>query len=90
MRRLNRTQLFDVCERALATYVQSVLGLWIAGAMTDLSLSSVKALLVAAAPGALSIIKGYLSSVLPVGDASASVVAIGKPAGSEADSGMYD
>jgi len=41
-------------------------------------------------PGALSIIKGYLASVLPVGDASASVVAMGKPAGSEADSGMYD
>ena len=88
--KLDLDQIRDVAERALSTYVQSVVGLWVAGTMTDLSLSAVKVLLVAAAPGALSIIKGYVSSVLPIGDKSASMVAMGKPAGSKADSGMYD
>ncbi len=73
--KLELHQLKDVAERALATYVQSVLGLWVTGAMTFHDLSSTKALLVAAAPGALSIIKGYLASVMPIGDASASMIA---------------
>ena len=42
--------------------------------MTDMSLSGMKALAVAAAPGALSIVKGYCASVLPIGDKSASIV----------------
>lgn len=87
---LDLAQIRDVAERALSTYVQSVLGLWVAGTMTDMSLSAVKVLLVAAAPGALSIIKGYVASVLPLGDKSASIISMGNPAGSEVDSGVYD
>jgi hypothetical protein len=49
-----------------------------------------KMIAVSAAPAALSILKGYLASVLPIGDKSASVIAMGRPAGSEADEGVYD
>ena len=88
--KLDLDQLKDVLERALSTYAQSVVGLIVASGMTDLSLSVMKVIAVSAAPAALSIIKGYVASVLPLGDKSASVIAMGKPAGSEADSGMYD
>ena len=88
--KLDLDQLKDVLERALSTYAQSVVGLIAASGMTDLSLSTMKVIAVSAAPAALSIIKGYVASVLPLGDKSASVLAMGKPAGSEADSGMYD
>ena len=88
--KLDMNQLKDVCERALSTYVQSVVGLLAASSMTDLDLSTMKMIAVSAAPAALSIIKGYFASVLPIGDKSASVIAMGKPAGSEAESGMYD
>ena len=88
--KLDLNQLKDVLERALSTYVQSVVGLIAASGMTDLSLSTLKMVAVSAAPAALSIIKGYFASVLPIGDKSASVMAMGKPAGSEASSGVYD
>jgi hypothetical protein len=88
--KLDMNQLRDVCERALSTYVQSVVGLIAASGMTDLDLSTMRVVAVSAAPAALSILKGYLASVLPIGDKSASVIAMGRPAGSEADSGMYD
>jgi hypothetical protein len=87
---LDLHQLKDVLERAISTYVQSVVGLIAASGMADLDLSTIKVIAVSAAPAALSIIKGYVASVLPLGDKSASVIAMGKPAGSEADSGMYD
>ena len=87
---LDLHQLKDVLERAISTYVQSVAGLIAASGMADLDLSTIKVIAVSAAPAALSIIKGYVASVLPLGDKSASVIAMGKPAGSEADSGMYD
>ena len=82
--------LKDVLERAISTYVQSVVGLIAASGMADLALSTVKVIAVSAAPAALSILKGYVASVLPLGDKSASVLAMGRPAGSEAESGMYD
>lgn len=88
--KLDINQIKDVLERALSTYVQSVVGLIAASGMTDLSLSTVKMIAVSAAPAALSIVKGYVASVLPVGDKSASVLAMGKPAGSEASSGVYE
>ena len=88
--KLDMNQLRDVCERALSTYVQSVVGLIAASGMTDLDLSTMRVVAVSAAPAALSILKGYLASVLPIGDKSASVIAMGRPAGSEAESGMYD
>ena len=88
--KLDMNQLRDVCERALSTYVQSVVGLIAASGMTDLDLSTMRVVAVSAAPAALSILKGYLASVLPIGDKSASVIAMGRPAGSEAESGMYE
>ena len=88
--KLDMNQLRDVGERALSTYVQSVVGLIAASGMTDLDLSTIRVVAVSAAPAALSILKGYLASVLPIGDKSASVIAMGRPAGSEAESGMYD
>ena len=88
--KLDLDQLKDVLERALSTYIQSVAGLIAVSGIADLSLSTMKVIAVSAAPAALSIIKGYVASVLPLGDKSASVLAMGKPAGSEADSGMYD
>ena len=88
--KLDLDQLKDVLERALSTYIQSVAGLIAVSGIADLSLSTMKVIAVSAAPAALSIIKGYVASVLPLGDKSASVIAMGKPAGSEADSGMYD
>ena len=87
---LDLHQLKDVLERAISTYVQSVVGLIAASGMADLDLSTVKVIAVSAAPAALSILKGYVASVLPLGDKSASVLAMGRPAGSEAESGMYD
>ena len=90
--KLDMNQLKDVCERALSTYVQSVVGLLGASSMTDLDLSMMKVVAVSAAPAALSILKGYVASVLPVGDKSASLLAMARPAGSEEEeeSGMYD
>ena len=87
---IDLNQLRDVLERAISTYVQSVVGLIAASGMTDLDLSTMKVVAVSAAPAALSILKGYLASVLPIGDKSASVIAMGRPAGSEADEGVYD
>jgi len=72
--KLDIDQLKDVAERAVMTYVQAVVGLWLAGTMTDMSLSGMKALAVAAAPGALSVVKSYFAAVLPIGDKSASIV----------------
>ena len=85
--KLDINQLKDVAERALMTYAQSVIGLWVAGSMTDMSLSSVKTLAVSAAPGALSIIKSYLATALPFGDASASVL---KTTPAPASSGLHE
>ena len=83
-------QLKDVAERAISTYIQSVAGLIAASGMADLDLSTLKVLAVSAAPAALAIIKGYGMSLLPFGDKSASAVSLGRPAGSEVDSGVYD
>ena len=87
---IDLNQLKDVLERAISTYVQSVVGLIAASGMTDLDLSTIKVMAVSAAPAALSILKGYVASVLPLGDKSASMIAMGKPAGSEAESGIYE
>jgi hypothetical protein len=66
---LNRNQLIDVTERALATAVQTFLALWLATDLTDTRSAGV-----AAAAAGLSVIKGWLASVLPVGDDTASLV----------------
>ncbi len=72
--KLDLNQLKDVAERAVMTYVQSVVGLIAASGMTEMSLSGAKMIAVSAAPAALSIIKGYFASILPMGDSSASVL----------------
>ena len=72
--KLDRSQLFDVCERALSTYFQCAAGLIVASGMTDLDLSTMKMIAVSAAPAALSILKSYAASILPFGDASGSLV----------------
>ena len=87
---IDLNQLRDVLERAISTYVQSVVGLIAASGMTDLDLSTMKVVAVSAAPAALSILKGYVASVLPMGDKSASMISMGAPAGSEAESGIYE
>ncbi len=87
---IDLNQLKDVLERAISTYVQCVVGLIAASGMTDLDLSTMKVMAVSAAPAALSILKGYLASVLPLGDKSASMIAMGRPAGSDVGFGMYE
>ena len=88
--KLDRNQLVDVIERAVFTYVQTVIGLVLASGLTDMGgLSTIKMAAVGGLPAALSIVKGYMASVLPVGDASASVIATRTPV-AEHDSGMYD
>ena len=72
--KLDFDQLKDVAERAISTYVQSVVGLIVASGMTDLDLSTMKMIAVSAAPAALSILKSYAASILPIGDASGSLV----------------
>lgn len=77
---ITNTQLKDVAERAIATYVQTFAGLLAAAnlgvdALSDVS--TVKALAVAAFPAALSVIKSAVASVGPVGDKSASLLKVG-------------
>ena len=89
--KLDRGQLSDVLERAAFTYIQSVIGLVLASGLTDMGgLSTIKMAAVGGLPAALSILKGYMASVMPIGDASASVIATKAPAAAEHDSGMYD
>ncbi len=71
---LSLEQFKDVAERVVATYLQAVIGLWIAAGVTSFDVSTMKAVVVGALPAALSAIKGYLSAALPVGDASASML----------------
>jgi hypothetical protein len=76
---LDLNQLKDIAERVAATYLQAVIGLWIAAGVTSFDVSTMKAVIVGALPAALSAIKGYLSAALPVGDASASMVRTSVP-----------
>ncbi len=71
--KLDRSQLVDVLERALFTYAQSVCGLLLAGPLVGMNgLSTIKMAAVSGLPAALSVLKGYMASVMPIGDASAS------------------
>lgn len=77
---LNKNQINDVLERAVATYLQTVVGLLSAASfgVEELSdLGTVKSLLVAGIPAALSVVKGALAAALPYGDESASVMRVG-------------
>jgi len=72
--RLNVRQVKDVLERAVATYVQAVVGLVLAAGATSLEMSTLRAAAVGAVPAALAVVKGWLATVLPVGDDSASLL----------------
>lgn len=77
---LNKTQLNDILERALATYLQTVTGL-LSAAQFGISgvedLSTLKTCLVGGFPAVLSLLKGYLAVRVPLGDESASVLRVG-------------
>jgi|TARA_B100000519_G_C14176286_1_gene406405 hypothetical protein len=72
--KLDWGQIRDVAERAISTYAQTVVGLYLAGGLTEISISGVKTLAIGALPAALSIVKSYACSILPIGDASASLL----------------
>lgn len=77
---LTGSQIKDLLERAISTYVQVFLGLLGAAnagfdQLSDLSV--VKTCAVAALPAALSVIKGLAAAKLPFGDKSASLLKVG-------------
>jgi uncharacterized membrane protein len=64
--------LIDLAERAVATYIQALIGFLVAGA-TEVNASGLQAAALAAIPAALSVAKSLIAS--QVGDpASASLV----------------
>lgn len=77
---LNKNQLNDVLERALATYLQTITGLLTAaqfGVSGIEDLSTLKTCAVSALPAVLSAVKSVLAVRLPYGDDSASVLRVG-------------
>lgn len=54
-----RTFVADLLERAVATYVQALIGLLIVSGVTDLA--AVQSAAIAAIPAALSVIKSYIA-----------------------------
>lgn len=74
--------LIDLCERAVATYVQAFVGFLIAGT-TEINVSGLQAAALAAIPAALSVAKSLIASQF--GDPeSASLVGADTP-GDDAD-----
>lgn len=69
-----KTFLIDLAERAIATYIQALIGFLVAGA-TELNVSGLQAAALAAIPAALSVAKSLIAS--QVGDpANASLVGV--------------
>ncbi len=66
---LNRNQLLDVAERAVATAIQTFLALWLATDLTDARSAGV-----AAAAAGLSVLKGWVATVSPLGNDTASMI----------------
>lgn len=60
----------DLAERALATYVEALIGLLIAGAVTSLDLSTVRAAAIAAIPAGLAVLKAGLARFTGNGDSA--------------------
>lgn len=76
----NPNKVGDVLERAVATYVQSAVGLLATGAsgvagVDDLSVATILA--VSAAAAVLSVVKSLAAITLPFGDQSASLLRVG-------------
>lgn len=57
---MTKTFLADLAERAIATYIQTLLGLLIVSGVTDVT--AVTSAAIAAIPAALSVIKSILAS----------------------------
>lgn len=84
-------QIKDIAERALSTYIQSVIGILLAANITDFGdgVSTVRAAAVSAIPAVLSVVKGWLAATLPFGDDSAGAVDLSRPGGLAAEEDLY-
>ena len=71
---LNLKQLRDVAERSVATFMQAALGAVGTNSLMDLGVDQWKMIVMAGASAALAVIKGYIATVIPVGDDTASMV----------------
>lgn len=75
-----KTEIKDIIERAVATYVQVFAGLLTAanvGVDSLADLSTAKTCAVAAFPAALSVLKSAFAVKVPFGDKSASLLKVG-------------
>jgi hypothetical protein len=69
------SQIKDILERAIATYIQTFLGLLTAGGLgVDTGLSTIKIAALGGLPAAFSVIKSALATYAPIGDATGSVL----------------
>lgn len=57
-------QLLDIAERTVATYLQALLGLIVAGGLDLTNLSTLKAAAIAAIPAAFAVLKGAVGALL--------------------------
>lgn len=71
---LNLKQLRDVAERSLATFLQAAIGAIGTNSLMDLGVDNWKMIVAAGASSALAVIKGYIATVIPVGDDTASMM----------------
>ena len=90
--RLNIDQLKDIAERAIFTYIQTFLGLLSASGMgVDMGgISTLKMAAIGGLPAAISVIKGALCTMAPIGDATASVVKQQQDIPEDADEHLYE
>jgi hypothetical protein len=90
--RLNKEQLMDIVERALFTYVQTFLGLLSASGLgVDMGgLSTLKMAALGGLPAAISVIKGALCTLAPIGDETASVIRQKQPLPEDGDELLYE
>lgn len=75
-----KTEIKDILERAIATYLQVFVGLLTAanvGVDSLADLSTAKTCAVAAFPATLSVLKSALAVKVPFGDKSASLLRVG-------------
>jgi len=71
---LNLKQLRDVAERSFATFIQAALGAIGTNSLMDLGVDQWKMVVMAGASSALAVIKGYIATIIPVGDDTASMM----------------
>jgi len=71
---LNLKQLRDVFERSIATFFQAAIGAIGTNSVMSLGIENWKMVVAAGASAALAVIKGYIATVIPVGDDTASMI----------------